>query len=143
MESGEPFAPMVLTFMMLMSHVVNWATWELPGSALFLNLGKNKGGLLLILTYYDDIDVAMYLILTYFLRFFPGSLEQPIYLDGIRCTQSDSRLIACRRDRPVGFIDGHHCRQQHAVDIGLICVPHTIPTPTPGQGNVLYLIDDG
>ena len=76
-----------------------------------------------------------------FLRFSPGSLEQPIYLDGIRCTQSDSRLINCRHDRPVGFIDGYHCHYQHALDVGLICVPHTTPTPTPGKGKVLYLIN--
>ena len=63
-------------------------------------------------------------------RFSAGSIEQPIYLQSIHCTPSDTNLIECRRDTDVGIINSHFCPLDHRHDVGLICVPHTTPTPS-------------
>ena len=59
--------------------------------------------------------------------FSSGAIDQPVYLDSIQCSKSDTRLSKCW-GTSLGY---SNCR--HDQDIAIVCVPHTTPTPVPGE----------
>lgn len=62
------------------------------------------------------------------ISFGAASTTQPIHLDDVQCTGSESNLLSCMH-RAIG---DHNCNDNHGEDVGIIC--------QQSQGTVVIII---